>query len=289
MFRIQLLVTGDMEKAALHESLRRFFPDRRAGRKVEWLTPQMLDGVTTHQLRPGAPPSNPMIALARAMLAAVRIGKNGQPPDLVLAIDDVELGNVGREDIVVEHFRAAMHKVLALKDQKTQLEARVLLREKCSFHLLRPLAESYFFGDSGALLTAGVPVGVTPALVHRSDVEQFESNDPAWLPVCQTENQKRATLTPWWREERHPKRYLAHLAKRGEVFYDETRQGQKALADLQWNQVATCATDTPVVRCLFEDLAAWFNGPSPLLPGDTHPSLFPAKTMKPEDMLLRNL
>ena len=65
-------MTGDMEKAALHESLRRFFPDRRAGRKVEWLTPQMLDGVTTHQLRPGAPPSNPMIALARAMLDALR-------------------------------------------------------------------------------------------------------------------------------------------------------------------------------------------------------------------------
>jgi hypothetical protein len=289
MFRIQLIVTGDMEKAALRESLQRLFPDRRAGRGVEWLTPRMVKGVTSHQIRPEAPPSEPMVALAKALLAEARRGKTGQPPDLVVAVDDAEIGNLGREQIVVAHLRAAMTRVLAeQKDENTRLEARALVRSKCSFHLLCPMAESYFFGDGHALIAAGVPASVTPRLVHPTDVEPFETDDPAWLPGCALENQKRAHHTPWWRHERHPKHYLEHLTLRGGVTYDETRQGRTALAGLAWGQIPKCATDTRVVRSLFEDLSAWFNVSNPM-PGETHPSLFPTRGVKPDELLLRNL
>jgi hypothetical protein len=39
MARIKLIVTGDMEKLALHKSLRRFFPYERDGQKVTWEQP----------------------------------------------------------------------------------------------------------------------------------------------------------------------------------------------------------------------------------------------------------
>ncbi len=40
MARIKLIVTGDMEKAALHKSLQQFFPDMRNNEEVLWDTPR---------------------------------------------------------------------------------------------------------------------------------------------------------------------------------------------------------------------------------------------------------
>ena len=49
--RLKLIVTGDLEKVALHESLRQFFPSKCGGDDVEWETPRKLAGeVTTHRL-----------------------------------------------------------------------------------------------------------------------------------------------------------------------------------------------------------------------------------------------
>jgi hypothetical protein len=122
MFRIKLIVTGDMEKGALRQSLQTCFPDRRGGRRVEWLEARKEQGTTTRQIQADEPPSRPMKALAKVMLTEVRKSKTigQQPPDLVVAIDDLELGNLGREDVVVRHFRAAMRDVLDSYDEKTQ-------------------------------------------------------------------------------------------------------------------------------------------------------------------------
>jgi hypothetical protein len=289
MFRIQLLVTGDMEKAALHKSLQRFFPERRGGRKVEWLTPVMLKGVTTHRLRPGGAPSEPMISLAKALLAEARRSKNGVAPDLVLAVDDVELGNLDQEQTVVEHLRAALSRVLSeQKDPLFRGQAEELLKNNCSFHMFCPMAEPYFFRDPCALLAAGVPASQTPKLLHP-DVERFETNDPAWLATCAEENRRRTATTPWWRHERHPKHYLAHLARRGGVSYDEVVQGKKALMELDWRKVPIGATGTRIIRSLFEDVSSWFEEENPIGTGETHPNLFPEPQVNPSQRVLRNL
>ncbi|MGE5648684.1 MAG: hypothetical protein ACM34A_00675, partial [Bacillota bacterium] len=64
-----------MEKQGLHESLRRLFPAVRAGVDVTWEQPQKIQCVTSHRLVAGKDPSKPMLDMARAMLAAVGIGK----------------------------------------------------------------------------------------------------------------------------------------------------------------------------------------------------------------------
>lgn len=67
---------------------------------------------------------------------------------------------------------------------------------------MKPMAEAYFFGDSNALQMAGVNLSTTPLLVNVSDVEAFQSNDPAWLKICLAENLKRKIKTPWWQRRR---------------------------------------------------------------------------------------
>jgi hypothetical protein len=288
MIRIKLIVTGDLEKLVLHDSLRRLFPFQRGQDEVLWERPRKLHSATSHQLSTGSAPSKPMLDLAQAMLDEVGIGKRGEPADLVVLVDDVELGNLGQERVVVEHFKAAVNQKLATYSESTQARYRPLIREKCSFHLLNPMVESYMFSDRVALDAAGVAAGQQPRLVHP-DVEQFETNDPAWLPTCQTQNGLKRQMKPWWRHERHPKHYLEHLAERGGVFYEETKHGRDALEMLRWRQVPKDPTHTPVIRALLEDLADWFGVPNPLGTGSCHPDLYPPKSINRANLLLRNL
>jgi hypothetical protein len=290
MARIKLIVTGDLERQALHESLRRLFPSQRNGDDVLWEQPRRLDCATSYRLSPSGRPSSPMQALARAMLAEARVGKTGEPADLVVVIDDVELGNLGQEDVVAKHFRAAVDKVLASSDAETQARDRALLRDKCSFHLLCPMVESYFFGDADALAVAGVPAEHTPRLAH-ADVEQFQTNDPAWLPICLQENNKRKLTTPWWSHERHPKHYLEHLVGRGGdgMMYMATTHGTRALMGLRWREVPKCQTHTPIIRSLFKDIAEWFGVDNPLGDGPCHPEFHPQSPVNRESLLLRNM
>ncbi len=51
MVRIKLIVTGDMEKLALHESLRRIFPSERDGEEVVWEQPRKIHCTTSYPLR----------------------------------------------------------------------------------------------------------------------------------------------------------------------------------------------------------------------------------------------
>ena len=96
--RIKLIVTGDMEKASLHDSLRKFFPEQNVnGENVTWETPRKLQCATSHRLRMTSEPSTQMKQLARAMLDEAILGKNGTAADLVIVIDDLELCNHGQE------------------------------------------------------------------------------------------------------------------------------------------------------------------------------------------------
>lgn len=292
---IKLIVTGDMEKLVLHESLRRYFPGERNGEEVIWNKPRKLHCATSFRLRSlrenNGKLSTQIKNLARAMFDETFSGKTGICADLVIVIDDAEIGNLGQENIIAEHFRAAIKHIFEEKQYSSNTEDRYrdILRNRCSFHLLRPMVESYLFGDANALQIAGVPYTVKPKLVHPSDVEQFETNDPAWLPICRIENEKRKRTMSWWHHERHPKHYLEHLAERSQVFYDELICGKKALKEIAWEQVPKCKSDTSFLRSLFEDIADWFGIPNPLNTGDTSPHFYPARSVNRAHLLLRNI
>lgn len=292
---IKLIVTGDMEKAALHKSLQRFFPNQLHGTEVIWDTPRKEEGTTSYQLKsltPGGSPSNPMKELAKAMLAEALYGKKSTPADLVIVIDDVELGNLGQEQLIATHFRTAVEEIINIKANGSKSEEsrlRHVARTKCSFHLLKPMVEAYLFGDSNALGLAGIPSGINPCLVHPTDVEEFETNDcnSKWLSLCNSEDKKQqANNKPWWSNKLHPKNYLEYMIKEP---YKETIQGKDALIQLNWCLVSKYPNDIPIFRSLFEDISNWYNIPSPLGVGNTHPNFWINKMTNPASFLLRNM
>jgi hypothetical protein len=288
-FRIKLIVTGALEKSAMHASLRRYFPDKVGDKDVTWDMPRKTDGATSHPLVAGALPSKPMRNLAKIMIVeSCERTKTGPPADRVIVLDDVELANLGNEKIVVEHFRAAVNAEIGSYPAIDQQRMRSVIREKCSFHLIRPMIEGYFFTDTGALSRAGVSPQVVPSWTNGTDSENLECTDPAWLPTCQKENELRANLG-WWRHERHSKHYLESLVGRSGLIYSETTTGARALQDLDWPKSPKVADDISVIRCLFEDISLTFGVESPLGHGVLNPHLFPTVATRPADLVLRNI
>jgi hypothetical protein len=288
MARVKLIVTGDLEKLALHKSLEGLFGNQRGGDDVVWDEPQKKNSGTSYRLTNGASPSNMMLELAQAMLAEVGIGKKGVPADLVVVIDDVELGNLRQEQVVAQHFRAAVETKLDRYELATRERYRALLRERCSFHLLCPMVESYFFGDAQALQAAGVQPTRSPKL-SNPDVELFESCDPEWLPSCHAENARRIAKDPWWKHERHPKHYLEYLLNLDNIFYEETSHGEAALLNVHWPNVPRALTHTRLLRALMEDIADWFGMMNPIGVGDCHEQFYPQRSIHRNDLLLRNM
>jgi len=200
---ILLIVTGEMEMQALPRSLKRFFPSLHADEALTW-TVDGNQGATEHRLDISKEPNSSMRRLAKKMIEAFKL-KVGQP-DLVIVIDDAELGNIGQEDVVANHFRRATEKTLEIEHKQNPAYAKKLrenIRSRASFHLLTPMPEAYFFGDSNTLSTMGIEPN-KPKLRHMTDVEKFESNDPHWLSICEHENnQKKLNDNPWWKNECH--------------------------------------------------------------------------------------
>jgi hypothetical protein len=291
MTKIKLVVTGDMEAKSLAVSLKSQFPTHKNGDMVIWDKARKMNCTTSHPLRRESDePSQPMLNLARAMLAEALDGKHGTPADLVIVIDDVELGNLGQEDVISKHFRLAVEAEL----EKRELSAGTLdrykgiIRERCSFHVLRPMAEAYFFSEAQVLEAMGV--SAKPLLRHATNVEDFEAADSVWLPECYLQNQTQAKNgREWWRHEMHPKHYIGHLITRSSsTAYDETMQGAQALQTLNWKNVPKVETDSLFIRALFEDLADWFEVPSPII-GNTAPAFYPPASTRRANLTLRNL
>jgi hypothetical protein len=279
---IKLVVTGEMEKGVLHTSLQRVFPSLRQNQAVQWPTPYKANAGTSNRLRNTDKPTNKMIDLANTMIAEVLYSKTGQRPDLVLVIDDLELNNVGQEALVAQHFRLAIEEAIKKSPKFLQKEAeiRLLLRERCSFHLLKPMVESYLFGDGNALQKITSKKAKLPAGL---DLEQFETNDSDYMPSCSVINARHPDA-PNWREECHPKRYLQFL----NPDYSETGHGKAALEALNWRSLTNNAAHLQVIRALFTDLAQWFGIPNPL-PGQAHPEFWVPSAGQHGSMVLRNM
>lgn len=173
MKRVALIVTGQAEHRALHLSLQRYFPDDR-------FEPQYRDSFTSIPL-PAAPAFNPerpslVEKLATALVAAVDPGRTGEPADLAVLVDDLELANTGAPERVVRHLRMAVADHVQRRWPSADRRDRCLqlLQARCSFHLLAPMLEAYFFGEPAALRRAGAQR--EPQLDGARDLEDFEAS-----------------------------------------------------------------------------------------------------------------
>lgn len=288
MTRVRLIVTGDLERSALSNSLRRYFPE------LTFLPPVQLHSMTSSpapSITPGASPPAQIRRVASA-IAAECFDRSRHVADAIVAIDDLELVNQHRANVVTEWLRIALD--LEIEERRaahqTAGELAHQLRERASLHFMVPMVEAYFFADPGALTAVGLPPTVRPRLVHP-DVEHFLTDDPAYLAYADAENERRTRAGRARRRfDEHPKEYLQHLcvreAGRG---YIETRDGSAALEHIDWIRVCERPDAARHVRSLFADLADLAQVPNPLGDGQTAHDTWRRPQTPERDRVLRNL
>jgi hypothetical protein len=295
MKRVALLVTGETEEALI-QSLERIFPE------VKFLKLPRFEGFTSRPLE--SPPrlhakgtarrQTRVEVLAATLVATVEPGKRDrEPPDLVALVDDLELDNQAWPERAVEHVRTAVDTLLEKKDwptARTRERAYERVRERCSFHLLVPMVEAYFFREPAALTRAGA---TRASLFDASaaDVEtRFEVNDPDF--TAPPNRPRNEALPPWATANRrqHPKHYLQFLCDptgKIERAYVETKGGQAALRNLDWDAVLAPQGHVCFLRSFIHDLADALGeyAIAERFAGETHPLTWPP----PPNNLLRNI
>jgi hypothetical protein len=293
MTRIHLVVTGVLEKRAMHRSLQRACRVWSPEAEVRLLDPQRVEQFTTNPIPAAPAPSHPRVAaearkMADAMIAAVVLGRRrSERADFAFGIVDLELLNRSNAAGVVEYF--ATHMANALGDWFGASEAdrnRALrVREQCSFHLCVPMTEAYFFAEPEALVRAGCTRRSCFDPAQR-DVECFRVDDPDYeraipsdpgleevlarhpgLRSCDDPAEPLGSGLDWWRA--HPKHYIEFLSENA---YHEARQGVAALATLAWPSVVAPANQSAFARSLIDDLIeAVSPGRGAAIPGARQP------------------
>ena len=272
--RIQLIVTGDLERLALHLSLQRLFAP--TGAAVEFLKPLKTQDFTSNRvgkiLTGPAAVKSLASKLANRFVTTVYPGRRGtEQADFVIAVDDLELANADQPAHVINYFRHAVRACVEESYSAQSAQERVYraLAERGSFHLLAPMAEAYFFGEPAALTRAKADVALNRFSPTR-DVEAFEVDDSSYM-----------ALTPptvdWAPHPRHPKNYVRYLcdprgqlAQKEERGYRETHAGLDALKTLDWKCVLQNPGHAAFARSLIDDIADALNVPSPC-PGPGSP------------------
>lgn len=281
--RIKLIVTGSMERRALHRSLGRWFPTTGDGEPVEFLRPSFSQGPTSNPLPDGGQDIPQLVRLFCDKLVAETLygsEPGGKPPDLVIGVDDLELENLARPQLVTQWIRRGVADHLERDPVGSQADdrRREALRSRCSFHLLVPMPEAYFFGERAALERAGVARDVEARLCC-TDLEAFETDDPSFTPRDYPPGDRR-----------HPKRYLQHLLQRSgrppASCYKETRDGVRALETLAWPELTNDGSTLGFARALFEDISDVLEVANPLGEGTLAPATYPDDR---RDLLLRNV
>ncbi len=274
---VALIPTGAMEHRCLHLALRRVFPDHHF---MPIPPEQHLDGFTSHdvaslaEMKPGPVPSN-LTELAAQLVNSIFPGRKGQKIDFAYVVEDLELCNQHQPDRVLSCFRDAVRSYIE-ETWPQQTAARYKeVRERCSFHLFRPMTEAYFFGEAAALSRANVIR--LPQLPTDLDLEQFRTTDQVYLGLPQGTK----PLADMPERELHPKSYLRYLcnpslADRSRR-YKETVNGVNALSSLDLQQVLRSPPHCPFLHALFDDLAEALNCPLPFVRLDSRrpPSAIP--------------
>jgi len=291
--KIKLVVTGDMEKAVLAQSLARVLLSDPPADDVELAMPRKVHPTTSARLCPvddGRIPST-INGMVRAMVAEIVEGSDGSPSDLVVGVDDLELANLDQPEVVIGWLRRAVEEEVDERYPSARAADRLRerLRERCSFHFFKPMAEAYFYGESSAMRRAGVRPDITPRRMGR-DVEEFETDDPEFLQHAGEESERHAALGHhWWCIDKHPKRYLEFLCQQTGGIYSEMSGGKEALGELDWITVAMEPGTVAYARALFEDIADFLNIDNPLPPGPLSPITYPDRSMDRSRLTLRNL
>lgn len=258
---IGLITTGECEHRALGTSLLRVFQGTGLEIVQPFRRPEL--SITCNYLSCPGPTSGGTLVDKLVASVMATLEQRGAP-DFVFVIDDLELANVATAHHVTRLVADAFRRKLGNTPTHSQL-AR--LRERCSFHLLCPMLETYFFGEPAALQRAGA---MRAASLDRSNhLEDFLAADSAFLgPEDVREH-------PWRRPDRgrHPKRYLSFLIDPddgGRTVYKESRDGVRALATLDWAQVFHFQPPgITFAYSLFGDLADALGVPNPF-PGTCH-------------------
>ncbi len=202
--------------------------------------------------------------LAAELVNAIFPGRRGKRRiDFAYVMEDLELCNRHQPDLVLSLFRGAVSSYIhqAWPRQSEAVFAEV--RERCSFHLFRPMTEAYFFGDEAALARA--QVARQPHLPENGDLEDFRTIDPEFLALT-PETQR---IAPMPERALRPKDYLQYLCdptlsdKRQR--YKEARNGVAALQALDWESVLGPAPHCPFLHAFLDDLAAALNSPLPFV------------------------
>ncbi len=283
--RVQLIVTGELERLGLHLSLRKLFAS--TGADVEFLPPLKTQDFTSNRvgaLLPKEQAAKSLAAkLAGSLVSSVYPGRGGtMQADHVLAVDDLELVNADQPEHVLEYFRHAVKAHVDSTFPTTATRDRVYqaLAERGSFHLLAPMVESYFFGEAAALKRAKATQAPNRFNMAR-DLEDFEVDDPAYLAPA-------PSTAPWKTEprHRHPKNYVRYLCDPTGTqlrAYRETHEGLEALRVLDWFVVLLNEAHAAFARALVDDVAEALNVPSPC------PGMCSPLTVRKGDGLLRNI
>ena len=281
--RVGLIVTGKCEEKALSDSLGRLFPEAQ----FECL--ERVESFTSADLSELPDTSAPSVLgkFAASLVAAVE----DEPPDLVVALDDLELVNAPHPGLVASRVREAVRGHLeqhSWTSQSSRDKVTRLVRERCSFHLLAPMVETYFFADAEALVSAGAS---RPSRVDASaiDLEAFVTNDADYLghPMVPHKQKQKSWAIPLPERARHPKHYLRFLCDPTNPLTDryvETKGGAEALRRLEWKHVFAKAEHVRFARSLIEDIADRLGVPHPF-PGAGHPATADFKNAR----VLRNL
>lgn len=254
MIRVQLVVTGQVERAALHASLDRACRLLVPAGDFVFLESQHVESFTSgdRTLPPPLPDTpgkvSPARKLADAVIAALVEGrKRNERPDFVFAVDDLEVPNVGNAATVVNYFSTHMERALNVwfGDSRADRKCRDRVRERTSFHLLAPMLEAYFFNVDRVLHAAGA-TRQSMFAPESDDLEDFFAADGAYDRWCQ-DKPKPAS---WYRC--HPKWYLKYLCSPGR--YRETHEGKAALDTLSWRETLRSPAFARFARSLLDDL-----------------------------------
>lgn len=305
--RVRLIPTGQMELLSLGKSLQRIFPAHEFETIASRINPDgsraPFDAFTSVRLRPGLLP-DALRRLVAQLAAEVHPGRReGEPADLAVLIDDLEVDNQDQMHVVAEAVRHGVRAHLADFERhrgsvSTDRVARAL-RERASFHLAVPMIEAWLFGDAGSLRAAFVPEERLPArLATGIDPESFQTDDAAFSSddgahctalLERNTRTKAQARAPWvlrerpdlprWRREAHPKAYLSWLCREPAdekcSTYRESKGGAAGLAALDWPTALSEAS-----------LADALNEPAPPFAEGLAGSFSPATKTAP---LLRNL
>ncbi|MEN8218589.1 MAG: hypothetical protein ABFS56_19920 [Pseudomonadota bacterium] len=267
---LQFIVTGKLE-FALPKALERFFPT------LDFLPPIWSQGFTSVKIdeqikRKMAEQMRDVDKLANALVTTAGQKKAA---DMIIVVDDLEIINLSHPEKVVECFREAVEN--QMQDHKSTQRIRKKLQNDCSFHLLVPMIEAYFFGDK---MEHGNPAALNKAgAILKSTVSGNNMDVEAFQVIEHTEqgvDYLTATGTSNWAKtlenrDKHPKKYLDYLCcpetdkkTARKHRYRETKGGVEALKILDWNTVLSSKqNDVKFLRALFHDIAWKFDLPIP--------------------------